>query len=215
MDNEDIIQKLRGLNVLVLHPRDGDAEELMQQLNRIGCRTQAVWPPPRVATEKVDIAFVEVREKPSQVIGDFLGLTSERPTLIGLAGYESPSVLQNLIDLQVDGVLPKPVRPYGVLSSIVIARRVWQEGRANQKLIAKLKSKVENSQKLNEAKMVLMRLHGIDEDRAYRAIRQQAMALRKTVTEVAQSIIESNALLHNVVMDSQSDGDDSRSADSG
>jgi AmiR/NasT family two-component response regulator len=124
-------------------------------------------------------------------------------------------VLQNLIDLQVDGVLPKPVRPYGVLSSIVIARRVWQEGRANQKLIAKLKSKVENSQKLNEAKMVLMRLHGIDEDRAYRAIRQQAMALRKTVTEVAQSIIESNALLHNVVMDSQSDGEDTRGVDSG
>ncbi|MFV8834102.1 ANTAR domain-containing protein [Aquisalimonas sp.] len=200
MDNEDIIQRLRGLNVLVLHPRDGDAEELLQQLMRIGCRAQAIWPPPRMSTEQVDLAFVEVREKPSEVTADFLKRQQERPTLIGLAGYESPSVLHNLIDLGVDGVLPKPVRPYGVLSSIVNARRIWQEGRKKEKLITKLKSKVENSQKLNEAKLVLMRIHGIEEEQAYRAIRHQAMECRKTVTEIAQSIIESNALLHNLVV---------------
>lgn len=204
MDNEDIIQRLRGLSVLVLHPRDGDAEELLQQLHRIGCRAQAVWPPPRVSTEHVDLAFIEVREKPSDVISDYLGRCPEKPTTIGLAGYESPSVLQNLIALEVDGVLPKPVRPYGVLSSIVIARRIWQESKRKEKLINKLKSKVENSQKLNEAKLVLMRMHGIEEEKAYQAIRQQAMECRKTVTEIAQLIIESNALLHNLVAQKRS-----------
>ena len=46
MEHDEIVGRLRGLNVLVLHPRDGDAEELLQQLNRIGCRAQAIWPPP-------------------------------------------------------------------------------------------------------------------------------------------------------------------------
>ncbi|SEP08791.1 ANTAR domain-containing response regulator [Aquisalimonas asiatica] len=199
MENDDIIQRLRGLNVLVLHPRDGDAEELLQQLNRIGCRAQAIWPPPQVPTERADLVFAEVSEKPSGTVCSFLEKAEHRPTLIGLARYESPSVLQNLIDLKVDGVLAKPIRPYGVLSSLVIARRVWQEAKRSEKVISKLKSKVENSHKMNEAKIVLMRIHGIDEDEAYRAIRQQAMESRKTIAEVAQSIIESNALLHNFV----------------
>lgn len=208
MEHDNIIRQLRGLNVLVLHPRDGDAEELLQQLNRIGCRAHAIWPPPSCPKDPADLTFIEVREKPYDGITNYLKLTAERPTLIGMAGYESPSVLQNLIDLQVDSVLAKPVRPYGVLSSIIVARRNWQQGKRNEKIITKLKSKVENSHKMNEAKIVLMKIHDINEDQAYRAIRQQAMKCRKTIAEVAQAIIESNALLHNCVAKRASDDDD-------
>ena len=200
MANDNIIRQLRGLNVLVLHPRDGDAEELLQQLNRIGCRANAIWPPPSCPSDPADLTFIEVRETPDEGITNYLKFTADRPTLIGLAGYESPSVLQNLIDLEVDSVLAKPVRPYGVLSSIIVARRNWQQGKSNEKIIAKLKNKVENSHKMNEAKIVLMKVHGINEDQAYRAIRQQAMKCRTTTSEVAQSIIDSNALLHNCIV---------------
>jgi AmiR/NasT family two-component response regulator len=199
MEHDNIIRQLRGLNVLVLHPRDGDAEELLQQLNRIGCRANAIWPPPSCPSDPADLTFIEVRETPDEGITNYLKFTADRPTLIGLAGYESPSVLQNLIDLEVDSVLAKPVRPYGVLSSIIVARRNWQQGKSNEKIIAKLKNKVENSHKMNGAKLVLMKVHGINEDQAYRAIRQQAMKCRTTTSEVAQSIIDSNALLHSVV----------------
>ncbi|UQG60858.1 ANTAR domain-containing protein [Marinobacter sp. M3C] len=200
MEHDNIIRQLRGLNVLVLHPRDCDAEELLQQLNRIGCRANAIWPPPSCPSDPADLTFIEVRETPDEGITNYLKLTADRPTLIGLAGYESPSVLQNLIDLEVDSVLAKPVRPYGVLSSIIVARRNWQQGKSNEKIITKLKNKVENSHKMNEAKIVLMKVHDINEDQAYRAIRQQAMKCRITTTEVAQSIIDSNALLHNCII---------------
>ncbi len=67
---------------------------------------------------------------------------------------------------------------------------------------------MENSHKMKEAKIVLMKIHNISEDQAYRAIFQQAMTCRKTVAEVAQFIIESNALLHNIVVKTDSDDDD-------
>lgn len=206
MEHDEIIERLRGLNALVLHPRDGDAEALLQQLNRIGCRAQAIWPPPRNLTDKADLTFIEVREKPHDGINNYLMLIEDRPTLIGMAGYESPSVLQNLIDLQVDGVLAEPVRPYGVLSSLIVARRNWYQSKRQEKLITKLKNKVENSHKMNEAKIILMQIHNISEDQAYKAIRHQAMASRKTIAEVVQLIIESNALLYNFITKNDVDG---------
>lgn len=209
MEPEKIIQQVRTLRVLVLHPRDGDAEELLQQLNRIGCGAQAIWPAPAELTDAVDLIFVEVREKRSEAVTRFLQQFEEKPTVIGMTGYESPSVLDELLELEVDGVLAKPVRPYGVLSCMVTARRVWQRARKNERMIAKLRSRVENSQKMNEAKFVLMRLHGIEEDDAYRAIRQEAMESRRTVAEVAQAIVESHALLHTVVRNRGLEGQES------
>jgi AmiR/NasT family two-component response regulator len=198
-EDDAIIERLRGLSALVLHPRDGDAEELLLQLNRIGCRAQAVWPPPRVDAESVDIAFILVQEKPSEPIVGFLERQSEAPTLIGLAGYESPSVLNHLIELKVDSVLTKPIRPSGVLTAMVTGRRIWQECRQKDRMIGKLRSKVENSQKMTDAKLILMRLHGIEEQTAYQAMRQQAMETRQSISDIAEAIIQSHELLSSVV----------------
>jgi len=198
-EDDAIIERLRGLSALVLHPRDGDAEELLLQLNRIGCRAQAVWPPPRVDAESVDIAFILVQEKPSEPIVQFLERQSVAPTLIGLAGYESPSVLNHLIELKVDSVLTKPIRPSGVLTAMVTGRRIWQECRQKDRMIGKLRSKVENSQKMTDAKLILMRLHGIEEQAAYQAMRQQAMETRQSISDIAEAIIQSHELLSSVV----------------
>ena len=198
-EDDAIIERLRGLSALVLHPRDGDAEELLLQLNRIGCRAQAVWPPPRVDGVSVDIAFILVQEKPSGPIVEFLRRQSVTPTLIGLAGYESPSVLNYLIELKVDSVLTKPIRPSGVLTAMVTARRIWQECRQKDRMIGKLRSKVENSQKMTDAKLILMRLHGIEEQAAYQAMRQRAMETRQSISDIAEAVIQSHEMLSSVV----------------
>ena len=39
------LKELRTLNVAVIHPDDADGRQLTQQLQRIGCRVQAFWPP--------------------------------------------------------------------------------------------------------------------------------------------------------------------------
>ncbi len=199
MATSNIIKDVRALRVLVLHPRDTHAEELLQQVTRIGCRAEALWPlPPRIP-EAADVVFVEVKETRSRELKQLFDNGPEsRPTLIGIAGYENPSVLQNLLELRVDAVVTKPLRAYGVLSSMVMARRIWQEFRSVGKTIEKLKAKVENTQKISQAKFILMRLHRISEDEAYRTIRSQAMAKRATTADIAQAIINADGILGNI-----------------
>ncbi|MCC5859616.1 MAG: ANTAR domain-containing protein [Ectothiorhodospiraceae bacterium] len=198
-NTSNIIKDLRALRVLVLHPRDAHAQELLQQVTRIGCRAEALWPLPDRLPEAADVVFVEVNETRQQALQRlFDDSAMSRPTLIGIAGYENPSVLQGLLDLRVDAVVTKPLRAYGVLSSIVMARRIWHEFRSVEKKIDKLKSKIDNIQKITQAKFILMRLHRIGEEEAYRRIRSQAMSKRTTTADIAQAIINADGILGNI-----------------
>lgn len=64
--------------------------------------------------------------------------------------------------------------------------------------LTKLREKLDNVQKVNDAKFVLMRHRGITEREAYDLIRKQAMAKRTTTAEIAQSIINAESILSNM-----------------
>lgn len=199
MLSSQILNGIRSLRAMVVHPPDSHARELVNQLQRIGCRTETLWPPPRAIPEHVDILFLEVKETVPDVVFRMLhDLGDARPTVVGLAGYENPSVLQSVLDLKVEAVITKPMRPYGVLTSIVMARRIWEERRRLDEKIRKLNEKVRNAQKVNRAKFILMNLHKISEEEAYRRIRSQAMTKRTTTVEIAQAIINADGILGNI-----------------
>lgn len=199
MATSNIIKDIRALRVLVVHPRDTHAEELLKQIRRIGCHTEAMWPPPKALPAYADIVFLEISENvPQKILRLIADDWTRRPTLIGVAGYENPSVLQGVLDIKVEAVVTKPLRPYGVLTSMVIARRIWHELRARDRALNKMKEKLESSQKISQAKFILMRLHGIDEEEAYKTIRSQAMTKRTTTSKIAQSIINADGILGNI-----------------
>lgn len=201
MPSSNIIKTIRNLRVLVIHPRDSDAEQLIQQVRRIGCQTEALWPVPVDVPEHADVIFVEITENPGKQLLKLNNKTNrERPTLIGLVSYENPSVLESMLDMNVDAVLSKPLRPSGVLSSMVLARRIWQDFHRSDRELRKLKDKVKNIQTLSQAKFILMRLHRISEDEAYDIIRSQAMTKRTTTVEIALAIINADGILGNISM---------------
>ncbi|MCP1677208.1 AmiR/NasT family two-component response regulator [Natronocella acetinitrilica] len=168
----------------------------MQQVTRIGCRAEALWPLPSELPEGADLVFVDITDTRSKHLEKLFGIgIKTRPTLIGIAGYESPSILQKLLDLHVDAVVTKPLQASGVLSSIVMARQIWKEFRRFERMVGKLKVKVENSQKIGQAKFILMRLHQISEEKAYEAIRSQAMSKRTTTVAIARAIINADGIL--------------------
>jgi len=41
-----VLDDLRAVRILVLHPRDDDGDALIRQLRRIGCDVRAAWPIP-------------------------------------------------------------------------------------------------------------------------------------------------------------------------
>lgn len=196
MSTNNIIRSLRALRVLVLHPRDNQAEELLRQISRIGCRGAAIWPPPEKLPDEGDVVFVEVKETISKDIRRLFDIDrSHRPTVIGVVAYENPSVLQGLLDLEVDAVVTVPLRPFGVLSSMVIARRVSQEFKVADRTLGKLKRKFDSVHKISQAKFILMKLHGLSEEEAYGTIRTQAMTKRTTMADIAQAIINADGIL--------------------
>jgi AmiR/NasT family two-component response regulator len=192
-----ILNSIRSLGALVVHPPDAHAKELVNHLSRIGCRTEASWPPPPRVPEHIDIVFLEVNETVPEAVYKMLQEAggAVRPTLVGLAGYENPSVLQSVLELKVEAVITKPLRPYGILTSLVMARRIWEEHRRLDQKIKKLDEKVKSAQQVNRAKLILMNLHKITEEEAYRRIRTQAMAKRASTVEIAQAIINADGIL--------------------
>lgn len=196
MRHSQILQTLRALRVLILHPPDSEGQGLLDQLVRIGCRAETLWPPTKIIHDEIDIIFLLVEDKIPDVVNSMLHEFGDvRPTLIGIAGYESPSVLKNVIDLQMNGVLSKPLRANGILTSVVLARTVWLEQRRLCDKIMKLSEKLRNERLLDRAKAILMKVHSISEDDAYTRIRSQAMAKRVTTIEIAQSIINAADIL--------------------
>ncbi|MGS5046756.1 MULTISPECIES: ANTAR domain-containing response regulator [unclassified Mameliella] len=191
----DPIQDLRDLHALIVHPRDRSADELLQQVNRIGCNFDLKWPLPKTLPEKYDLLFVDVTDQSAQRLKSLINSTPKSPSIVAIIGYENPSVLEMIFEIGAHSVLMKPVRAAGVLSSMLMARRFQQEQRRFQKDMTKLREKLDNVQKVNDAKFILMRHRGITEREAYDLIRKQAMAKRTTTTEIAQSIINAESIL--------------------
>lgn len=195
----NMIGDLRSLNVLILHPRDADCDDLIQQINRIGCNVEALWPLPEALPANTNVVFVEIREAISPGLEKLLSARNEkRPTVIGIIGYENPSVLQGMLDLEVQTVITKPLRPFGVLGNILIARRIWLAQLEALRTEEKLKQKLEHIQTITEAKFILMRHHGLNEREAYKVIRSHAMTRRTSTIEIANAIINADGLLSNL-----------------
>jgi len=136
----DPIQDIRDLHALVVHPRDRSADELLQQVNRIGCNFEHMWPMPKNLPEKFDLIFVDVTDQTAQRLTSFINSNEKPPTTIAIIGYENPSVLDLIFEIGAHSVLMKPVRAAGVLSSMLMARRFHQEQLRFEKELKKVRS---------------------------------------------------------------------------
>ncbi len=189
-----LLRDLRSLRVVVFHPSDQDGEEIIRQLQRIGCQVKAFWPPLERLPEDVDLVFLAVRP---EVIGhDFPWLKApQTPALIAVVNYENPTVLEAVIKVDAHGVLASPVKSFGLLTSLVIARQLAAKEQEQAKQIARLEQRLGGIRRLTKAKAILMQTRSISEDQAYEIIRDQAMSKRVTTEEIATAIINANEIL--------------------
>ena len=188
------LKELRELKIAVIHPDDADGMQLTQQLQRIGCQVQAFWPPVQVLPAGIDIAFMAVRP-------DIIGLRFEwtqredAPTVIAVVTYENPTIVDAVLALGAHAVLPSPVRSFGLLTALVLARETHKENRSLMRRLRKVDAKLLGARHLADAKAVMMKTHDISEAQAYDLIREQAMSKRTTVEEIAAMIVHANEVL--------------------
>ncbi|MEO5861048.1 MAG: ANTAR domain-containing protein [Burkholderiales bacterium] len=189
-----LLRDLRSLRVVVFHPSDQDGEEIIRQLQRIGCQVKAFWPPLEKLPDEVDLVFLAVR--PEAIGQDFPWLKAEEtPPLIAVVNYENPTVVEAVIKVDAHGVLASPVKSFGLLTSIVIARQLAAKEKAQARQIARLEQRMGGIRRLTKAKAILMQTRPITEEQAYEIIREQAMSKRVTTEEIATAIINANEIL--------------------
>lgn len=188
------VKELRALKVAVVHPSDDDGLQLTQQLQRIGCQVLVYWPPSQAQLEGIDVAFLAVRPDIVKLRLDWAKLENG-PAVIAVVTYENPTIIEAVLHLGAHAVLPSPVRSFGLLSALVVAREVHKEARQLRKQIRKAEVKLLGVRRIADAKSILMRTRGVTEGEAYDLIRAQAMSKRTTTEEIATAIITANEIL--------------------
>ena len=191
-----ILRDLRGLRVQVIHPPDGEGVSLVEHLRRIGCAVEAQWPVPEAFAPTADVVLLSIDYDSREPIRRLLkAADGVPPTIIAIVGYENPSTLQIVIEAGALAVIERPVRPFGLLTHLTLARSLWTERQDCLRRIRKLERKMAGIQKIQRAKSILMANQGLSEEDAYATIRQQAMAKRIAMEEMASAIINANDLL--------------------
>ena len=197
-----ILDDLRAARILVAHPHDEEGEELVKQLRRIGCDVRAAWPIPRELPADIDTVFL---------LADQVGtedpqwrLDTDEPTLVAILDYESPTSLKALVDWNPQGVITKPMRSAGVLSTLVLARYLrGYQGRLAAKA-RKLEETLKARREIERATKILMALKQVSDHEAYQLLRDQATARRITLAEVAASIIAASETMGSLGIDIRS-----------
>lgn len=112
-----------------------------------------------------------------------------------MVNYENPTIVDGMLRLGASAVIATPIRSFGVLSTLILARQLAGDLRLQRKRVVKLESKLQSIRKITDAKSVLMNSRKISEEDAYAVIRDQAMVKRVTIEEIATAIVNANEIL--------------------
>ncbi len=190
-----ILRDLRGLRVQVIHQPDDEGVELVEHLRRIGCTVEAQWPIPDAFSPTADVVLLTIDYESRDNLCRLLRGQQDQPTLIAIVGYENPSTLELVLESGALAVIERPIRPFGLLTNLMMARNLWTERRETAKRLRKVERKLAGIQNIQKAKSILMERQELSEESAYQTLRQQAMAKRITMEDMAVAIINANELL--------------------
>ncbi|KQX26559.1 ANTAR domain-containing response regulator [Variovorax sp. Root434] len=185
-----LYEDLRSISVAVVYPPGEEREVLIDQLKRIGCRLRIVWPFPPEPPPGADVIFFQVSQ---ELQGSSTWCASSvDATLIALSDYESPTTLKLLLDTSAHGVITRPFRSSGILSTLVLARSAQGFQARLQGKVRKLEDTIKSRRQIEKAIRVLSESQQLSETQAYEHMRTRATTLRVTVAEVSAMIIEAH-----------------------
>jgi len=183
-----LYEDLRSICVVVVYPQGEDRDVIVQQLQRIGCRLRIIWPFPAEPPRDANVIFFQVTQ---QLEGRSAWTASQtEAALVAMSDYESPTTLKLLLDTQAHGVLTRPFRSSGILSTLVLARSAHGYQLRLQGKIEKLETTMKSRRQIEKAIRILAEQQRMSEAQAYEHMRARATSLRVTVAEVAGMLIE-------------------------
>jgi len=187
MSGEALIRELRKLQVWVIHPQDVACDELVRHLRRIGCQAHTQWPAPESWPQHADVVFALFTGQPATDVSALK--RDQQGTLIGIIEYESPTIVRELLDADVQAVIAKPIRPFGILSTLTVASSRLRFERRQSAKIAKLEETLRSRRVVNNAVRHLAKEQAITEEQAYQLVRSWSLEQRLSMTQVADHFL--------------------------
>jgi AmiR/NasT family two-component response regulator len=189
-----VLRDLRAMNVCIFHPLNRDGELLAQQLERIGCKAHCFWPPLDRPVQGSDLVFIGLY--PDTISYEFTWSTDgDAPPVVAVVNYENPTIIDAVLRVGAKAVVASPVRSFGVLSAVVLAKQISCDIGKLKKRVLRLEERVDGARRIAEAQEILARQRGITMLEAYRAIRAQAMTKRVPIEDIASAIVAADEVL--------------------
>jgi two-component system, response regulator PdtaR len=116
-----------------------------------------------------------------------------------LTAYTEAELIEEAKEAHIFGYLVKPITEKDLIPAVEMA--LGQSKRLHRLLesIKEMEHKLEARKQIEQAKGILMDVHNINEEDAYKALRTYCMNNRKTMSEVAASIIQHRTFDRNSV----------------
>lgn len=180
-----------GWRATVLHRADATTERLTRQLRLLGLHVETRWQPLE-PTELPDIILVDADQGWNDLL-PWQGVAAPRP-LVALLGSEAPGRIAWALEQGAGAIIAKPMSASAVYPALVMAVSVFEERRDVAERHARLEERIRLRPLVHAAIQKIMGSHQMDEDAAYRLLRNSAMQKRVPMEQIAASFLGGQAL---------------------
>jgi two-component system, response regulator PdtaR len=142
---------------------------------------------------KPDLVVMDIKMPEMDGIAAAKLISNEKlaPVLL-LTAYSQKEIVEKAKDSGVLAYLVKPVKESNLFPAMEIALSRFKEYMEIEQELLDLRNSLETRKILDRAKGLLMDAYNLSEQEAFRRIQQYSMAKRKSIREVAESIIEAS-----------------------
>jgi AmiR/NasT family two-component response regulator len=175
-----------GSRVTILHREDSNTERLVRQLRLLGLQAILQWAPVELA-DLPDIVIVDA----DQGWDDLLPWDKAYPPrpVVALLGSEAPGRIAWALGQGAGAIIAKPVATSAVYPALVMALSIHAERRDAHDRIRHLEERVRLRPLVHAAVEKLMAARGLDEEHAYRILRDCAMRRRLPMEQISAFIV--------------------------
>lgn len=182
------MRRLRRMRILVIHPDDEERATFVAHLKRIGCQVDMIWPAPDVLPDYADVVLFLLGPDRDAKAVSWMASTNDIAR-IAIISFETPEILNALERLHVHGVLSKPIRIFGVLAALTTAIGLARHETTLKTRVRSLDETLKARRKIEQAVAILSETKGIDEQVAYKRLRDKSQNSQRSIGDIADAII--------------------------
>jgi two-component system, response regulator / RNA-binding antiterminator len=143
-----------------------------------------------------DMVIVDAQSAARDAVDSVVLATRDDPRPIVLfTDDQDPEMAREAIASGVSAYIVKGLQSERVHSILEVASARFAREQALRAELVQVRSELNDRKVIDQAKRILMKLHGLDEDAAYVRLRKTAMDQKLKIADLAQKLIDASALL--------------------